>query len=293
MPLLGGGKIFLYPSPLNYRVIPELIYELGATIFFATNTFLKGYAHYAHPYDLNTLNYVIAGAEKLHVDTMELWMHKYGLRILQGYGVTEASPVISVNNKMLNKSGTVGRLVSDMEYYIKPVDGIENGGLLVVRGPNIMQGYLSHHKLGQIEAPATERGLGWYDTGDIVVVDDDGFITILGRAKRFAKVGGEMVSLSAVEELASLTWPNMEHAAFTLHDEHKGERVILITNQKNPIRKELQKIAKSIHVSELVIPKIIIYIEKIPVLSTGKTDYVSITKLGKSYLEHKKNKQLE
>ena len=293
MPLLGGGKIFLYPSPLNYRVIPELIYELGATIFFATNTFLKGYAHYAHPYDLNTLNYVIAGAEKLHVDTMELWMHKYGLRILQGYGVTEASPVISVNNKMLNKSGTVGRLVSDMEYYIKPVDGIENGGLLVVRGPNIMQGYLSHHKLGQIEAPATERGLGWYDTGDIVVVDDDGFITILGRAKRFAKVGGEMVSLSAVEELASLTWPNMEHAAFTLHDEHKGERVILITNQKNPIRKELQKIAKSIHVSELIIPKIIIYIEKIPVLSTGKTDYVSITKLGKSYLEHKKNKQLE
>jgi len=293
MPLLGGGKIFLYPSPLNYRNIPELIYELGATIFFATNTFLKGYAHYAHHYDLNTLDYVIAGAEKLHDDTMQLWMHKYGLRILQGYGVTEASPVISVNNKMLNKTGTVGRLVSDMEYYIKRVDGIENGGLLVVRGPNIMLGYLSHNKPGEIQAPTTERGLGWYDTGDIVVVDEDGFITILGRAKRFAKIGGEMVSLSAVEELASLTWPNMEHAALALHDEHKGERVILITNQKNPIRKELQEIAKSKHISELIIPKTIIYIEKMPVLSTGKTDYISITKLGETYLKDKTIIELE
>ncbi len=283
MPLLGGGKVFLYPSPLHYRIIPELIYELGATIFFATDTFFKGYARYAHPFDFNTLNYVVAGAEKLHEDTMQLWMHKYGLRILQGYGVTEASPVISVNNKMLNKPGTTGRLMSGMEYYIKPVDGIEHGGHLVVRGPNIMQGYLSHDKPGEIQAPATERGSGWYDTGDIADIDDEGFITILGRAKRFAKIGGEMVSLTAVEELASLSWPNMNHAAVAVHDERKGEKVILITDHENAARKQLQEIAKSKHMSELIIPKIIICIEEIPVLSTGKIDYVNLTKLATAY----------
>tara|TARA_R110002072_G_scaffold3149_6_gene23478 strand:+ start:6639 stop:8873 length:2235 start_codon:yes stop_codon:yes gene_type:complete len=287
MPLLGGGKVFLYPSPLHYRIIPELIYELGATIFFATDTFFKGYARFAHPFDLNTLNYVVAGAEKLHDDTVQLWMHKYGLRILQGYGVTEASPVISVNNKMLNKPGTAGRLVSAMEHYIKPVDGIEQGGHLVVKGPNIMQGYLNHDKPGEIQAPSTERGLGWYDTGDIADIDDEGFITILGRAKRFAKIGGEMVSLTAVEELASLTWQNKNHAAVAVHDERKGEKVILITDHATATRKQLQEIAKSKHMSELIIPKIIICIEEIPVLSTGKTDYINLTKLATAYNDDK------
>ena len=287
MPLFGGGKVFLYPSPLHYRIIPELIYELGATIFFATDTFFKGYARYAHPFDLNTLNYVVAGAEKLHDDTIHLWMNKFGLRILQGYGVTEASPVISVNNKMLNKFGTAGRLVSEMEYYIKPVDGIKDGGHLIVRGPNIMQGYLSHDKPGEIQAPATKRGAGWYDTGDIVDIDDEGFITILGRAKRFAKIGGEMVSLTAVEELASLTWPNMNHAAVAVHDARKGEKIILFTDSKNTERKQLQEVAKNKHMGELIIAKIIIHIEVVPVLSTGKTDYLNLDKLAVAYNDDK------
>ncbi len=279
MPLLGGGKVFLYPSPLHFRIIPELIYELGATIFFATDTFLKGYARYAHPFDFNSLNYVVAGAEKLHKDTMQIWLDKFGHRILQGYGVTEASPVISVNNKMLNKTGTTGRLMSDMECYIKPVDGIEQGGHLVVKGPNIMQGYLSHDKPGEIQAPATERGTGWYDTGDIADIDEEGFITILGRAKRFAKIGGEMVSLTAVEELAMLTWPNINHAAVAVYDERKGEKIVLITEQKNPERKPLVDVAKEKQMSELIIPKQFIYTDQIPVLSTGKTDYISLTKM--------------
>ncbi len=279
MPLLGGGKIFLYPSPLHYRVIPELIYELGATIFFATDTFLRAYARYAHPFDFNSLNYVVAGAEKLHDNTMQIWMNKFGLRILQGYGVTETSPVISVNNKMLNKPGTTGRIMSDMECYIKPVDGIERGGHLIVRGPNIMQGYLSHDKPGELQAPSTERGAGWYDTGDIADIDDEGFITILGRAKRFAKIGGEMVSLTAVEELASLTWPNIYHAAVAVFDKRKGEKIILVTEHKQAERKQLQRIAKDKLMSELIIPKKIIVTDKIPVLSTGKIDYINLKKM--------------
>ena len=279
MPLFGGGKVFLYPSPLHYRVIPELIYELGATIFFATDTFFKAYARFAHAFDLNSLNYVVAGAEKLHDDTMKTWMDKFGLRILQGYGVTETSPVISVNNKMLNKPGTVGRIMSDMECYIKPVDGIEQGGHLVVKGPNVMQGYLRHDKPGEIQAPETERGAGWYDTGDIADIDDEGFITILGRAKRFAKVGGEMVSLTSVEELASFTWPDIKHAAVAVFDERKGEKIILYTESKEIERKSLQTTAKDKHMSELTIPKTIIHLEQIPVLGTGKTDYIGLAKL--------------
>ncbi len=282
MPLLGGAKTFFYPTPLHYRLIPELIYELGATIFFGTNTFFKGYARYAHPFDFRSLKCAVAGAEKLHEDTAQLWANKYGIRIMQGYGVTETSPVISVNNLMSNKVGTVGRLIPDMECYIKPVEGIERGGHLVVRGPNVMQGYLFHDKPGKIHPPSTERGAGWYDTGDIADIDNEGFITILGRAKRFAKIGGEMVSLSAVEELAALTWPNINHAAVAVYDERKGEKIILVTVCKNAERRKLQETARENHIGEFNIPKHIIIVDKIPVLGTGKTDYITVNKLVES-----------
>jgi acyl-[acyl-carrier-protein]-phospholipid O-acyltransferase / long-chain-fatty-acid--[acyl-carrier-protein] ligase len=296
MPLFGGGKIFLYPTPLHYRIIPELIYQLRATILFGTNTFFKGYARYAHPYDFNSLKYVVAGAEKLHEDTMQLWMDKFGLRILQGYGVTEASPVIAVNNPILNKSGRAGRIVSGMECYIKPVEGIERGGSLVVKGPNIMQGYLLHDKPGELQPPSTERGAGWYDTGDIADIDDEGFITILGRAKRFAKIGGEMVSLSAVEELAMLAWPvptntrvisNIKYAAVAVYDERKGEKIILVTENKKAERKQLQVVAKNNHISELAIPRKVMIIDKIPLLGTGKIDYIGLSKLVESDVNNK------
>jgi acyl-[acyl-carrier-protein]-phospholipid O-acyltransferase / long-chain-fatty-acid--[acyl-carrier-protein] ligase len=282
MPLFGGAKVFFYPTPLHYRLIPELVYELRATIFFGTNTFFKGYARYAHPFDFSSLKVAVAGAEKLHDDTAQLWANKYGIRIMQGYGVTETSPVIAVNNLMSNKAGTVGRLIPDMECYIKPVEGIERGGHLVVKGPNVMQGYLFHDKLGKIHPPSTERGAGWYDTGDIADIDEEGFITILGRAKRFAKIGGEMISLSAVEELAALTWPEINHAAVAIYDERKGEKIILITEQKEVERRKLQTIARENQIGELNIPKKIIIVDKIPVLGSGKTDYISLTKLAES-----------
>ncbi len=282
MPLYAGGKIFLYPSPLHYRVIPDLVYQLGATILFGTNTFIKAYARYAHPYDFISLRYIVAGAEKLHDDTVNTWINKFGLRVLQGYGVTETSPVISVNNELIYKPGTVGRIITDMECYIKPVDGIDRGGNLIVSGPNIMLGYLLHDQPGQLQPPSTERGAGWYDTGDIADIDDEGYITILGRAKRFAKIGGEMVSLTAVEELAMLTWPNINHAAVAIFDERKGEKIILVTENKAAERKELQITCKSKQMGELTIPKKIMIVDSIPVLGTGKTDYINLTKLVES-----------
>ncbi len=279
MPLFGGSKIFLYPTPLHYRIIPELIYELEATILFGSNTFFKGYARHAHPYDFHTLRYAVAGAEKLRDETQQTWMEKFGIRIYQGYGVTETSPVISVNTPMESKPGAVGRPVSKMTYYLQPVKGIEEGGRLFVRGPNIMLGYLLPESEGKIQPPASDRGSGWYDTGDIARVDDDGYFYILGRVKRFAKIGGEMVSLIAVEELASQTWPGFNHAAVNLPDDRKGEKIILITDNKDALRKHFQVQIKKDKHGELYLPSKVLLAAELPVLGTGKTDYLTLTQM--------------
>jgi acyl-[acyl-carrier-protein]-phospholipid O-acyltransferase/long-chain-fatty-acid--[acyl-carrier-protein] ligase len=279
MPLFGGSKIFLYPTPLHYRIIPELVYELEATILFGSNTFFRGYARHAHPYDFHTLRYAVAGAEKLRDETQKTWMEKFGIRIYQGYGVTETSPVISVNTPMENKPGAVGRPVSKMTYYLEPVEGIEEGGRLFVRGPNVMLGYLLPESDGEIQAPESNRGPGWYDTGDIARVDDDGYFYILGRAKRFAKIGGEMVSLTAVEELATQTWPGFNHAAVSLIDDRKGEKIILITDNKDALRKHFQVQIKKDKHGELYLPGKVLLAEELPVLGTGKTDYLTLTQM--------------
>ncbi len=276
LPLLGGCKIFLYTTPLHYRIIPELLYQTDATILFATNTFLKGYGQHAHSYDFKSLKYVLAGAEKLQDDTRRLWMEKFGIRILEGYGATECSPVISVNTPINNKPGSVGKLLPGMRAYLAPIAGIEHGGRLVVSGPNVMSGYLLHGAGGSIHPPRTERGEGWYDTGDIATIDAEGYIELLGRAKRFAKIGGEMISLSAVEELATLTWPDCNHAALSMPDERKGEKIILISEREGADRKSFQKKARELGYGELYIPREVIAIRQLPVLGTGKTDYVAL-----------------
>ncbi len=223
MPLLAGIPIFMYPSPLHYRIVPELIYQTGATILFGTDTFLTGYARSAHAYDFHTLRLVVAGAEAVKERTRQIYMERYGIRVLEGYGVTETAPVLAMNTPMANRQGTVGRFSPLMEYKLDPVPGIEEGGRLSVRGPNVMLGYLRAENPGVLE-PLPD---GWHDTGDIVTVDAGGFITIKGRAKRFAKIAGEMVSLSAVESIAAALWPQALSVAVSLPDPRKGERVVL------------------------------------------------------------------
>lgn len=282
MPLLGGSRVFLYPTPLHYRIIPELIYELGATILFGTNTFFKGYARYADEFDMRTLRYAVAGAERLRDDTVHTWFEKFGVRILQGYGVTEASPVVAVNTPQANRTGAVGQLLPGMSCRLVPVDGISQGGRLCIRGPNVMLGYLLHGKEGQLQPFDTVQGDGWYDTGDIAELDADGFLTIVGRAKRFAKLGGEMISLTAVEELAGQTWPRHHHAAVSLSDEKKGEKVVLITDCRNATRRDIQERARQLGYAELYVPRRVVLAEEIPVLGTGKTDYVTLTQMAEA-----------
>lgn len=274
LPVLNGMKTFFYPTPLHFSIIPEMAYETNATLMFGTNTFFAAYGKKAHPYDFHSLRYVFAGAEKLQENTRTLWMEKFGIRILEGYGATETSPVVSFNTPMDCKAGTVGRLLPHMEYKLEPIEGIEDGGRLHVKGANVMLGYLLADKKG-LQPTESIYGKGWYDTGDIVHVDDDGFLHIRGRCKRFAKIGGEMVSLTFVEQLAMKAWEKAHHAVISLPDTKKGEQIVLITTQKNATLHELTKSTEG--VAAINLPKKILFIDTIPVMATGKTDYVTLT----------------
>ena len=275
LPLVSGVRIYLYPSPLHYRIVPELIYGVNATILFCTDTFLNGYARSAHAYDFRSLRYILAGAEPVKDSTRRIYMEKFGLRILEGYGVTETSPALALNTPMFNKFGTVGRLLPGMEARLEKVEGVDEGGRLYVRGPNVMAGYVRVENPGVLEPPPD----GWHDTGDIVTIDKEGFISIKGRAKRFAKIAGEMISFAAIEALAGDLWPGLLSAVASVPDPRKGERLILVTQKKDPTRSEFQAFAKSRGATELMVPAEILYMEKVPVLGTGKIDNVAVTKL--------------
>ncbi|HUG60780.1 MAG TPA: AMP-binding protein, partial [Methylomirabilota bacterium] len=166
LPLVSGVPVYLYPSPLHYRIVPELVYGSNATILFGTDTFLNGYARSAHPYDLRSLRYILAGAEPVKDSTRRIYMERFGVRILEGYGVTETAPVLAINTPMHNRFGTVGRIMPGMEARLDPVPGVAVGGRLSVRGPNVMLGSIRAEAPGVLEPPAD----GWHDTGDIVEI---------------------------------------------------------------------------------------------------------------------------
>ncbi|KAF3980943.1 MAG: AMP-binding protein [Methylococcales symbiont of Hymedesmia sp. n. MRB-2018] len=283
LPILNGMKTFFYPTPLHYSVIPEIAYEIGATIMLGTNTFLAAYGNKAHAYDFYNMRYVIAGAEKLQDNTRQLWSDKFGIRILEGYGATETAPVISVNTIMDFKKDTVGRFMPEMKYKLETIAGIEDAEQLHVYGPNIMQGYLLPDNPGKLVPPESKYGKGWYDTGDIVNVDNEGYISIRGRSKRFAKVSGEMVSLTAVESHATKAWPDAQHASTSILSTRKGEEVILLTTQKGATSKQLSASAEGVH--SIGLPKKILVVDAIPVLATGKTNYLEVNKVALDKLQ--------
>lgn len=276
LPLLQGMKAFEYPSPLHAKQITDLLPQVKASILFATDTFLNQYARVAEPGDFATLQFAVAGAEKVRDETRQMFNTKFGgVELLEGYGATEAAPVVAVNHPDRNRPGTVGQIMPGMEYRLDKVEGIEGGGRLYLRGPNVMAGYISPDNPEGIEPLEG----GWHDTGDIVDIDDEGYITILGRVKRFAKVGGEMVSLLAVEDMAGAVWPEHRHAAVSVPDSKKGERLILVTDHAGSESARLSEWARENGAPELAVPKKIIKLDAIPVLGTGKTDYVAIQKL--------------
>ena len=276
LPILHGMKAFQYPSPLHAKQIVELLPEVKASILFATDTFLNQYARVAAPDDFATLQFVVAGAEKVRPETHHLFNTRFhGLKLLEGYGATEAAPVVAVNHPDRNRPGTVGQMMPGLEWRIDPVDGIPDGGRLFLRGPNVMRGYLAADDPQSIEPLAG----GWHDTGDIVDIDKDGYVSILGRVKRFAKIGGEMVSLTAVEGLASAVWPDSRHAVVSIPAARKGEKRVLVTDRRDADVARLAEWARSHGAPELAVPKKILRVTEVPVLGTGKTDYVRIQQM--------------
>ncbi len=287
-PLVSGIPMMLYHNPLDYKTIPELGYDRNCTIMFSTNTFLANYAKQAHNYDFFRYRYIIAGAEKLSSQTRETYIDKFGIRILEGYGLTETAPVLSVNTPMAYRKGSVGQLLPGINYYLEKVPGIDDGGALYVNCPNIMKGYLLNADgLSSVNDTPTEecyktnyfgdlKNCTWFKTGDIVEIDADGFIFIKGRMKRFAKVAGEMVSLETTEAIAKASSPKFESAAINIPDEKKGEAIILFTTDKEMSRDMLVAKCKELGHSELAIPRVIKVLDKIPLLGTGKTDYVTL-----------------
>ncbi len=278
LPLVRGGFVLLYPSPLHYRVVPSAFYNLNCTVFFGTNTFLNGYARKAHPYDFRSLRYLFAGAEKVQEATATLWMRKFGARILEGYGATECSPCLSVNLPMRPRHGSAGQFLPGIQYRLEPVAGVTEGGRLFVSGPNIMRGYLN------ADANATFQALGgWYDTGDIVSVDAEGYVFILGRLKRFAKVSGEMVSLAAVEEAIASAFPQyglrFVVAVVARTDAARGEKLIAVTNEP---RLSLEAVRAAVHargLNNLAVPREIKVLQSVPRLGTGKINHRELEKI--------------
>ncbi|WP_292053496.1 MULTISPECIES: AMP-binding protein [unclassified Brevundimonas] len=279
LPLLQGLKSFQYPSPLHAKQITDLLPQVKATLLFATDTFLNQYARVAEPGDFATVKFAVGGAEKLKDETRALFESKFGnVELLEGYGASEAAPVVAVNQPGNNHPGTVGQILPGLEYKLEPVEGVDAGGRLFLKGPNIMSGYITNGDPLRWE-PVED---GWLDTGDIVDVDAEGYVTIKGRAKRFAKIGGEMVSLTAVEGIAGSVWPDNRHAVVAVPDTRKGEKLILITDRHDAEPSILSAWARANGAPELVVPKKIMKVDEIPVLGTGKTDYVSLQKMAEA-----------
>ena len=278
LPLARGMYVFLYPSPLHYRVIPSLLYDLDCTIFFGTNTFLNGYARKAHPYDFRSLRMLVGGAEKLQEATANAWGRQFGARVLEGYGATECSPVVTINTWLNPRYGSAGRFLPGIEYKLEPVEGVAEGGRLWVRGPNVMRGYLNPEPNAKFQAQG-----GWYDTGDIARVDEDGFLYILGRLKRFAKVSGEMVSLTAAEEALAGAFPQyglrFQIAVLSRPDAERGETLVAVSNEPRLQLEEIRAAIRARGLGNLYAPREVQYVREIPKLGTGKINHRELQKI--------------
>lgn len=266
LPILIGLKTVLYPSPLHHERVPKLVRETDANVLISTDTFAYSYARAARAGELQGLQYAVLGGERVREETRQAYA-RFGAEVLEGYGATECAPVVAVNRPRANRAGTVGTLLPGIEARLEPVAGVSQGGRLYLRGPNVMLGYLTAD--GEVIAPQE----GWFDTGDLAKLSDDGFLTIVGRLKRFARIGAELVSLEAIEAHAHALWPNARHAALVTRAARGGEEIVLITDQPDASPEALRAWVKAHGLRALEAPRRVLATVTMPTLAMGKIDY--------------------
>ena len=295
LPAVQGVGVVFHPNPLDAQVIGGLVQKYKVTFLIATPTFLQGYMRRCTPENFGSLQYVLVGAEKLQERVALAFEDRFGIRPLEGYGCTECSPVVTVNGRdfrapgfhqVAARRGKIGHPLPGV--CVKVVD-IETGlpvapgtqGMLLVKGPNVMRGYL-----GKPDKSAEVLRDGWYTTGDIATMEEDGFLTITDRLSRFSKIGGEMVPHIRIEEkLQELSEsPEQVFAVTSVADEKKGERILVMhTLADDVLGKTLEKFAQS-DLPALWKPKAsqFLRVNTIPFLGTGKVDLRGVKNLAAS-----------
>lgn len=274
-PLLAGLRAVYHTSPLDTATVVEMVRENRCTILLATPTFLLNYMRKAKPEDFSSLRLVITGAERLKKDIADAFENKFGIRPMEGYGATELSPVVSLNTPVFGKDGTVGRPLPGVS--VKIVSAETGGpmpagahGLIQVKGPNVMAGYLNKPE----ETGAAIRD-GWYDTGDIGFLDDDGFLTVTDRLSRFSKIAGEMVPHLAIEDELH-RFLEMEEQALAVVSLHgrKGEKIVVLYNAGMVAPGLMAKAVAECGLPNLWKPSrdCLLPVESLSVLGSGKLD---------------------
>ncbi|MGH7798408.1 MAG: acyl-[ACP]--phospholipid O-acyltransferase [Candidatus Binatia bacterium] len=287
LPLLGGFGVVYHPNPTDAKTIGETVQKYRATLLISTPTFYGGYQRRCSKEEFASLRYLIAGAEKLREQIAKGYEEKFALTILEGYGCTELAPVVSVNvpdvldgkeKQTGHKPGTVGQPIPGVA--VKVVDPDSEGpmapgeeGLLLVKGPNLMLGYL-----GQEQLTGQSLRHGWYVTGDIAAVDEDGFIKITDRISRFSKIGGEMVPHMKIEEVINQALGSADSVVTALPDEQRGEKLIAFYAQNGMTKEELWEKLNESELPKLWLPKRenLYMIDSLPLLGSGKVDLKTI-----------------
>ena len=292
LPAVQGVGVVFHPNPLDAQVIGGLVEKYKVTFLIATPTFLQGYMRRCTPESFGSLQYVLVGAEKLQERVALAFEDLFGIRPLEGYGCTECSPVVTVNGKdfrgpgfrqVAARRGKIGHPLPGVSVKVVDIDtgapvAPGTAGMLMVKGPNVMRGYL-----GRPEKTAEVLRDGWYTTGDVAMMEEDGFLTITDRLSRFSKIGGEMVPHIRIEEklqeLADAT--EQVFAVTAVPDDKKGERIVVVhTLPEAKLESVLEKLAAS-DLPALWKPKAnqFVHVEAIPVLGTGKMDLRGIKAL--------------
>ena len=294
LPLLAGFGVVYHPNPMDARTIGETVQKYRATLLISTPTFYGSYIRRCTKEEFATLRYVIAGAEKLRGQIAAGFQEKFGMPILEGYGCTELAPVVSVNilnigfgkdAQIGNKPGTVGHPIPGVSVKVVHPDTFQplpcgQEGLLLVKGPNVMLGYLNQPALTQ-EAIRD----GWYVTGDIAALDEDGFIRITDRISRFSKIGGEMVPHMRVEEVINSILGSAASVVTAVPDSQRGEKLIALYSQNGITKEELWQRLNDSDLPKLWIPKRddLFAIDSLPVLGSGKIDLKAAKNLAREH----------